>query len=184
MNKLSKMKSRLIQALKWLLKEWVKALLAAMAIFFLGFLAWIFRTYIRNWLAAKHSIEIFGWLWILVSFLVVSLPVLILWLFAGRKPLYKDDEDVRVMLEEQLERLSKGGDNEIRIDYRLWDSKLGLKKGSAAKFLPKIIENDSIFCMKNKGKETIVVRRKGLMMQVDADHPGGHLLRDTNEIDA
>ena len=170
------MKSGFIRALKWVLKEWVKALLAPIAIFFLAFLAWIFRTYIGNWLATKHSIEMFGWLWILGSFLLVSLPVLILWLFGRRKILYKDDGDIKVALEAQLERLTQGRNDTIRINYRIWDRKLSLKKGSAAKFLPSIIENDSIFCIKSKGEKTIVVQRKRLTIQVDADHPGGRPL--------
>lgn len=176
MNGLSEEKRKFIGALKWLLKEWVKALLAAMAIFFLAFLGWIFRTYIGNWLATKHSLEMFGWLWILTSFLLVSLPVLIFWPFKRRRILYKDDGDIKVALEAQIERLTQCRNDTIRIDYRIWDRKLSLKKGSAAKFLPSIIENDSIFCIKSKGEETIVVQRKRLTIQVDADHPGGRPL--------
>ena len=113
-----------------------------------------------EWLRAKHSLEMFGWLWILILFLLVSLPVLIFWLFTRRKILYEEDEDIKVVLEEQLERMTQLSKDTVRIDYRIWDRKFSLKKGSTKRFSKRILGKfENVWCIESEGENTMIIVR-------------------------
>ncbi|MHC4630662.1 MAG: hypothetical protein ACYS9C_05260 [Planctomycetota bacterium] len=115
---------------------------------------------LRKWLAAKHSLKMYGWLWILILFTLVSVPVLIFWLLKRRKILYEEDGDVKVVLEEQLERLTRLSKDTVRIDYRIWDKKLSLKKGSTKRFLKHILAKfENIWCIDSEGENTMNIVR-------------------------
>jgi len=173
--------------LRWLLKEWVKALLGVAAILLLGYLGWVYRTYIKNWLVAKYSLETYGLVWIAIIVGIIFLSALTFWLII-REPKKKkltDETDIRNELNDwwkrdkpiMHERRAYGTpQSEFVIHCRSVDRHRSLKKGSAAKFLPGIIENDNAYCIKSKGKETIVVQRKGLTIKAGPNGPfGGYL---------
>lgn len=161
-------------ALRWLLKEWVKVLLTSITVF----IGWIFRTYIKNWLIAEHALEIYGFIWVTAVLGIILLSILIFWLVI-RKPkknILTDEIDIKNELgdwwaERKIAHNSSrpswmgGPRGEFTIHCRSVDRHRSLKKGSAAKFLPGIIENDNAYCIKSKGKETIVVQHRGVTIR-------------------
>ena len=182
-----KTKGRLVKMAQWLLKEWVKALLGSLALVFIGFLAWIFRSYIKNWLISKHYIEMCGWVWVTIIVGTVFLPMLIFWLII-REPKKKkltDETDIRNELNDwwkrdkpiMHERRAYGTPkSEFTIYCSQVDNRRRLKKGSARKFLPGIIEDDNVYFIKSKGKKTIAVQRKGLTIKAGPNGSfGGYL---------
>jgi len=64
-----------VRFLRWLLEEWIKALLLAAATLVLGSLVWIFRNYIQAWLVSHHTIKFLGCVWILVCLLILGIPI-------------------------------------------------------------------------------------------------------------
>lgn len=69
---------------RWLLEEWIKALLAIMAMSFLAYLGWIYRNYIKELLTSEYYLETYGWAWIGLFLLIVILSVLVFWLVTKR----------------------------------------------------------------------------------------------------
>jgi hypothetical protein len=175
-----------IRVVQWLLKEWVKALLAAIAILFLGFLGW-FRNYIQVWIVSSHAIKLVGWLWILVFSLISATSTFLFWLITRKSKQiryqvkYTNEVDIKNILTDYWNEEKARKDEKSRFLYELRsefvidcfrvERQLSLKKGSAARFLPEIIENDDIYYIKSKGEKTIVVRRKGLTIRAGPNGP-------------
>jgi len=171
-----------LRIFRWLLEEWIKALLLATATLVLGFVGWIFRNYIKALLFSSHAIKLIGLLWILVSFLILGIPIFLFYFIRrkSRKVIYKDENDVKNILELWFRRFSctsRGGyKQKLTINFALCDQVNHLKSGSAEKFLPEIVEKIDIYEIENRGRKTIVIVRKGLTMKVGPDSPYGTYL--------
>jgi len=171
-----------VRILRWLLEEWIRALLLAAATLVLGSLVWIFRNYIQAWLVSHHTIKLVGWVCILVCLLILGIPIFLFY-FIRRKPrkvIYKDENDVKNILELWFRRFSctsRGGyKQKLTINFALCDQVNHLKRGSAEKFLPEIVEKSDIYEIESRGRKTIVIVRKGLTMKVGPDSPYGTYL--------
>ena len=127
-----------------------------------------------NWLKTKHALEMLGWAWVAVTGGIIFFSAVIFWLLI-REPkttVLTDEQDIKNELYDYWveskrahagnHRWSHAPPPEFIIYCSNVDKRRNLKKGSAAKFLPEIMGNDSAYCIKSKGKETIVVQRKGL----------------------
>ena len=85
-----------------------------------------------RWLTTKHSLEMYGFLWIAVAFLLIGLPLFIFWLLKKQpRILYREDQEILVVLESKLRRYEHQNQNEILIDFRSCDRKWRLAKGGA-----------------------------------------------------
>jgi len=128
--------------LQWVLKEWVKALLGAVAVIVLGCLGLVYHTYLKNWLVAQHSLGFYGWAWILIPLFITVLSILIFWLLTKQKILYKDEEDIRNMLEQWFRKFSTNYRGRpkpnLTINFALCDKINHLNKGSSEKYLEPI----------------------------------------------
>ncbi len=168
-------KNIFVRILRWLLEEWIKALFLAAATLVLGSLVWIFRNYIQAWLVSHHTIKLVGWVWILVCLLILGIPIFLFY-FIRRKPrkvIYKDENDVKNILElwfRGFSRTSRGGyKQKLTINFALCDQVNHLKRGSAEKFLPEIVEKNDIYEIESRGRKTIVIVRKGLTIKAGPD---------------
>ena len=159
MNGLSKVKSKFIGALKWILKEWLKALLAAIAILFLGFLGWVFRSYIGDWLISEHAIKIYGWLWVLILLLLISMAVMIFWLITRQRVLYTEEEDIKNILRKWRRHHTEGEREqpEFTLYFTSIDRQEKLDKGSTKKYLREIIEEGGLYDVESEGDETLYI---------------------------
>lgn len=135
--------------LRWLLKEWVKVLLASVV----TFTGWIFRTYIRNWLIAEHTLEMYGFVWVIAVLGIILLSILTFWLIIRKpkKDILTDEIDIRNELgnwwterktshHNSRPRWMGGPRDEFIIHCSNVDKQVNLKQGSTAKFLPEIIK--------------------------------------------
>lgn len=139
-----KVKKVFVGILRWLLKEWAKAILSAVSVIFLGFLIWVFRSYIKDWLISIHSLEMYGGVWIVTFFAIVSLTVLVFWL-VGRKPRNQklkhkiSNSDVKTILTDWLMKLPTPFERQELVVFSKLDKKLDLPKDSSKKYLKGII---------------------------------------------
>lgn len=177
-----------VRVFQWLLEEWIKTLLTIMAMSFLAYVGWIYRNYIKELFTSKYYLEMYGWTWILVFLLILVIPILLFWFitYILKHDKYTNEIDVKNILTDYwLDRKNLHGgrrrwmnrpQGEFTIHCSNVDKRIHLKKGSSAKFLPEIIENDSTHCIKSRGRDTIVVQRKGLTMKIGPDSPNGIIL--------
>jgi len=135
-----------------------------------------------NWLIAKHALETYGFIWVIAVLGIILLSILIFWLII-REPKKKkltDKTDIKIELDDywknkkpvRNDRRAYGTpEREFTIYCSQVDTCRNLKRGSTAKFLPEIIENDSVYEIKSKGKKTIAVHRKGLTIKTGPNGP-------------
>jgi len=188
-----KKKNIFVRILRWLLEEWIKALLAIMAMSFLAYLGWIYRNYIKELLTSEYYLETYGWAWIGLFLLIVILSVLVFWLVTKRLNqeaiVYIDKKDIMLKLEEWWQKyMEEPNDNYDRLVSQLIepynknlaakfikqtfnlnsseiDAKLKLSKGSAMKYLPQIIREDEEYKFITKGSKVIKIRK---VMQINS----------------
>lgn len=135
-----------------------------------------------KWLIAKHSLELYGAVWVIASLAVASLPILLFLLIKRRvnEEIYTDENDIKNILDLWLRRFSTGHrgvrKQRLTINFALCDRINNLKKGSTRKFLPEIIEKDGTYEIESIGEKTIVTVRKGLTIKVGPDSPYGTYL--------
>lgn len=153
----------LIGVLRWLAKEWVKACSSAIATIIIGYLAVTYRKCIGGWLTTKHSLNVYGWSWILALLLTASLSILVFWLVTRQRILYNDEADIKNILHDwwKLHCTGHQGSLRLTIDFDSVDRHKHLPKGSAAKFLPHIAEVNFGCSLVNKGKATMLIDCKG-----------------------
>lgn len=123
---------------KSLLEHWVVILLGSggIAVTFCG---WIYRTFLKNWLTTKYSLELHGLELILVFLAIVGLTILLM--LVKKKPkrdLLTDLMDVKGAIEDWFNDsyLDPPFETETSIFFRDLDDSLNIKKGSSRKYLP------------------------------------------------
>ena len=90
------MKDLFSKIVKSLLEHWVVTLLSSGGIV-ATFFAWIYHTFLKDWLATKHSLELHGLVFILVFLAIAGLPIL-LFMLVKKKPkrdLLTDANDIK-----------------------------------------------------------------------------------------
>ena len=149
-----------VRILHWLLEEWIKALLLAIATLVFGALLWIFRNYIQEWLTSFHTITLAGWAWILVSLLILGVPAFVFYLIKKRlgKVIYKEENDIKNILKSWFYSFSTTSSGRrkrrLTINFSLCDEYNRLEKGSSKKYL-EIIAISFGYYIVSKGKATI-----------------------------
>lgn len=115
-----------------------------------------------RWLKTEHSLTTYGWVWVSAVFLVGGLPTSIFWFLRKGKQriLYREDEEISVVLENKLRELEGQKKNQIPIDFRIWDKKLHLMVGSAKKLLPKVLEEDKTWKIKSQSGNFMTIIRE------------------------
>ena len=144
-----KAKDIFVSLLRWLLKEWVKALLLPSTVLVLGFLGLVFRNYIKDWLIVKHSIKLHGFVWLLLFFIFLFLlaffGALIFRKIAkvkkfGRK--LKTRKDVEIAIRNWISALPLG---QTRHYYDDVENELNLKHGVMRAYL-EAVAVESVEC--------------------------------------
>ena len=97
-----------------------------------------------KWLTSKHSLEMYGGVWIVTFFAMVFLSVLVFWL-VGRKPRNQklkhkiSNSDVKTILMDWVMKLPTPFERQELVVFSKLDKKLGLPKDSSKKYLKGII---------------------------------------------
>jgi len=162
------MKESFEKIVKSLLEHWIITLLSSGGIV-VAFFGWIYRTYLKGWLATKHSLELHGLIFILVFLAIAGLPIL-LFILVKKKPnryLLTDADDIfnklYWWLGQQREFVQKQTEDNkvVTWHFSVIDKELGLNPGSAEKVLPKMLNKSPKlfpFTLLKKGKKTIALR--------------------------
>jgi hypothetical protein len=118
--------------------------------------------YFWSWLKTEHSLRTYGWMWVVGVSVVGGLPALILWFLGKKRPdiLYRDHEEISVVLRSKLRKYDGQKKNEILIDFRLCDTKWGFPKGSAKRLLPALVEEDKTWRIKDSGGNAMTIIRE------------------------
>jgi len=155
------MSESLLKILKFSVKHWFRMLLTVAGTAIGGRLLWLYRTHLKAWLLSEHSLEMDGWMWVVLILIVGILPLFIFWICKklSRKVLYHEEGEILVVLEDKLRDLERQEKNQVRIDFRLWDKKLGLVKSKAKKLLPQVVQKDKIWRIKDKSGNAMTIIR-------------------------
>lgn len=114
-----------------------------------------------RWMVVKHSLELYGWLWILIPSLVVALSVLIFWLATRQKILYESEGDIKNILRKWLtHHVNKWKQSQYTLYFSTIDKKEKLSPGSAKKYLEPIITEQGLYSIISASDETICIRRR------------------------
>ena len=116
-----------------------------------------------RWLARKHSLETFGWLWILIFLAISGLPILLFLLITKKqwKPDYTDEIDIQNSLRHWFQSNVKPqlGANgfQYTMNFSNLDQSLGLPSGSTKRYIENVVKEFEGWQTKNKGEDTIVI---------------------------
>ena len=161
-----------VRILRWLLEEWIKALLLPAATLVLGSIGWIYRNYIKELLTSEYYLEMYGWAWIGLFLLVVILSVLVFWLITRKSKgtLIKDENAIKHMLEMSWEEMKEedfdsgtelysfSGIDEFPFKSSLlYNESDRLKPGSAKKYLPGIISKEEHYRIESIEGDSIII---------------------------
>ena len=167
-----KVKNIFLRISRWVLKEWIKALLLAAATLFLGCMGWIFRTYIANLLVTKYALKMYGWAWIGLFLLIVIFSVLVFWLITRKSKgtLIKDENAIKHMLEMSWEEMKEedfdsgkelysfsGIDESPFKSSLIYNKPDRLMPGSAKKYLPEIIRKEEHYKIESIEGDSIII---------------------------
>jgi hypothetical protein len=155
------MKKYVTDLSKHLLEHWAIYLLGSGGVV-TTVLSWLYRSHLRDWLLSKHSIGMLGWMWVASVLIVGALPIFVFWLCKKmrRRILYRNDEEISVVLEHKLRKYANQKQNEILIDFRECDRKWHFPKGSAQRLLPLIVEKDKTWRIKSKSGNSMTIIRE------------------------
>jgi len=106
-----------------------------------GWLLWLYRTHLKNWLLSEHSIEVYGWLWIFGFGLFLFLIIYSLQCVLRDKGRLKNPHDIVSAIDTWL----SAGDRQfypVEMDTPYYFCEVerdrNLKRGSSLKYLPMI----------------------------------------------
>ncbi len=112
-----------------------------------------------KWLLKQHTITTYGLVWIFSLMIISIIPIFTLLLLQKRKQkiLYTNDGDISQVIENQLRKIKNLEYNQIAIDFRIWDKKLKLIKGSTKRMLPQVLKEDHIWKIKNQSENYMTI---------------------------
>jgi hypothetical protein len=125
-------------------------------------IALVVCTVFWEWLKTKHSLEMFGWLWILILLAIAGLPIFFFWLITrkSRKVAYADEDDIRNVLDARFREfsISRRGMQKSRltISFALFDRRSNVKNGSSKEHLETIANSLGYYTV-SKGDKTITL---------------------------
>jgi len=116
-----------------------------------------------EWLKTKHSLEMYGWLWILIFLAISGLSILLFLLITKKqwKPDYTDEIDIKNSLSQWFQTNVKPqlGANgfQYTMNFSNSDQSLGLPSGSTKRYIENVVKEFEGWQTKNKGEDTIVI---------------------------
>ncbi len=112
-----------------------------------------------KWLLKQYTITAYGLVWIIFIMIIIICPIFVLILIQKRKQkiLYTNDGDIFQVIENQLRKLENQEHNQIAIDYRIWDKKLKLNKGSTKRLLLQVLKEDHIWKIKKQSENYMTI---------------------------
>jgi hypothetical protein len=115
----------------------------------------------KEWLKTEHSLQMYGWFWVVGAICLGGLPALIVRVIERKQPKlrYQSEADISVALEHRLRSYDNQREDVKFLDFREFDRKLGLPKGSAKRLLPGIVEKDEVWHVKHRGDELMTIIR-------------------------
>ncbi|HUT47292.1 MAG TPA: hypothetical protein VMX36_13490 [Sedimentisphaerales bacterium] len=163
-----------MKILKFAIKHWFQMFLTVAGTAIGGWLLWLYRTHLKNWLISEHSLELYGWLWILVFGLFLFLIIYSLQCVLRGRGRLKDPKDVRNVLSKWWRHCTEQNSKqkEFTLYFSSIDDREKLKKGSAKKYLREIV-NDANWSIVREGPKTLTVKRKEYTVTVGLDGPVG-----------
>jgi ABC-type multidrug transport system fused ATPase/permease subunit len=125
-----------------------------------------------EWLKAQHSLQLFGWLWVLIVLAISMIPALLVFLINRQRSkqigeCHTDDKDITNKLKEWFSqyterRFSIRGRQEETINFSDLDKELNLARGSTKRHIAYVVKGFPGWGTKDKGKDTIVIFRQGI----------------------
>jgi hypothetical protein len=152
------MKSLFRKIVESSLEHWVITLGGIVATFF----GWIFRTYLKDYLFSKHTLELLGIYWILIFLAILAVPTMLglMFRFFKKQFVYKEEGSIKTVLKSELFRLTDSVDNlHITVDYRNWDRKLRIEKGSTKRYFKTVLSEFGIWSIENEGEDNLLIVR-------------------------
>ena len=139
------MKDLFSKIVKSLLEHWVVTLFGSGGIIAM-FFAWIYHTFLKDWLATKHSLELHGLVFILVFLAIAALPILLVML-VKKKPkrdLLTDANDIKGAINDWFNHsyIYCPFEKEESIFFQGLDDGLNIKKGASRKYLPVLAQKN------------------------------------------
>jgi len=123
-----------------------------------------FLWFARRWVMAKHSLELYGGLWIVAFLTVSSVPILTSFMLKKRKNRISltNEDDIKNLLELRFREFSRGchtSKTRLTIKFNLFDKIANVKSGSSRKYLEQIA-NAFGYSTARRGDKTIVLEYK------------------------
>jgi hypothetical protein len=127
-----------------------------------------------RWLWSQHSLQLPGWLWVLIILVISIVPaLLVFWItrrrFHKRKRLLANDTDIKNSLRQWFKQHSCNNRwaephewNEFSVSFSDLDRQLGLASGGSMRLLEEVISEFKAWGTRDKGQDTIVIFRRGL----------------------
>jgi hypothetical protein len=131
----------LIKTFKSSIENWLVSLLTVSGAAIGGWLLWLYRVYLKDWLLSTRYVEMSGWKWIslgIIVFLLASYFVISMLKNIGR---FKNQGDIVSSLEDWFTNGDEFGDTpKTNTPYFFAgvDKSLNIKRGYSKKYLPKI----------------------------------------------
>lgn len=115
-----------------------------------------------EWAKAEHSLEMYGWVWVLLCIIGVFLLVYFILGIVKKLEKIKDPSDIRNALGKWWRHCKEQclQQKEFTLYFSEIDKKEKLKKGSAKKYLREVITQDKWWGVVREGPKTLTIKRK------------------------
>jgi len=112
-----------------------------------------------KWLNAKHSFEMYGWIWLLLFLAGLFLFVHFVCIMFDKVRKIKDPADIRNVLDKWWRHTKEQCPDQIEFTlyFSSIDKKERLRKGSSKKYLREIVTKDKIWRVVREGSDTLLV---------------------------
>ncbi len=114
-----------------------------------------------EWAKAKHSLEVSGWVWLLLCLMSLFLLLHFVSIVFAKVRKIKDPADIRNVLYKWWRHTKERcpGQIEFTLYFSSIDKKERLEKGSAKKHLRQVVTKDGKWGVVREGPDTLMVRR-------------------------
>jgi hypothetical protein len=155
------MRENFWKILKFVMKHWVEMLLTFIGVSVGGWLLWLYKEYLKDWLLSTRYVEMPGWLWVLIVIVISVVPaMLVFWIMRRESRILTDERDIKNALKEwyrkNVRRHDFGSGYRVTVDFPHLDRQLNLTPGSAELHIEEAVGEEG-GKTRNKGLRTIEV---------------------------
>ena len=130
------MREFLIRILKGAVENWLISLLTAGCAAVGGWLLWLCRGYLKDWLLSTRYVEMPGWAWVVTIAVIMLLPLSFFWLITeNRRGKRGSREDFKNHLKTFLKKKIDSGEKEFLFKLDGSDKIFGVDKDTAKQLL-------------------------------------------------